>query len=62
MMEMGLLEAEFSTISMKCKLVELVQLHRKLWDLLKMASKSYLRDSIKIKINIGRKLLRTAIK
>jgi hypothetical protein len=62
MMEMDLHVSEYLIIFMNNKLEEQVQLDIKLWVLIKKVSKSFQRGSIKIKINIGKKLSQKAIK
>lgn len=52
---MVLLVFEYLIIFMSNKLVEQVQLDMKLWDLIKKENKSFPKDSIKIRINIGNK-------
>ncbi len=59
---MDLHVCEFSTIFTSNKLAERVQLDMKLWVSMKKASKSFLKDSIKTKTNIGKKLPHKATK
>jgi len=62
MMEMDLHVLEYLIISMSNRLEEQVQLDMKLWVLIKKVSKSFQKGSIKIKINIGKKLSQKVIK
>jgi len=62
MMVMALHVLEYSTISTNSKQEEQVLLDMKSWVSIKMENKSFLKDSTKIKTNIGKKSFKKVIK